>query len=496
MDDCRGMHRVADRPPFVAACARAVEREAFLVLVLAMLLVFLLRATPYQLVADTWLALVAGREVVEHGLPERDTLTIWTHGVEWIDQQWLGQLVLYGVTAFGGIKLALLANVGIVASSFGAAAVAARRLGGSARSVAFTALPCVFAAFWAYQLRAQTLAYPLFVAVLWLLVVDCRRPSPRVLLVLPLLVLWGNIHGSAVLGALLVAIRGATPLLARWRARPEPSGSSGRALVLAGAAPLCLLASPYGLSILNYYGSILLNPDVSRLVVEWGPSAPSAITAVFFVLAFATVWLTARHGTRLTLFEQAALFVTMAGGFLALRNIVWFALTALVMLPALVDAAFPVREPSKRRLSFLLAGAAAVGVVAASADAARLPPSWYSQNLPPAAANAVAAAAADDAGLSVFATEPFADWLLWERPELAGRVAFDVRFELFSPADFRRVVDLYEMRPNWREGLRGHRLVVLESSKETLRRALLAEDGTRVLYRDADLTVLLRKEGS
>src|SRR5262249_20637019 len=59
---------------------------------------------PSELLQDMWLAVAGGREVVEHGLPHHDTLAIWTHGREWVDQQWLAQLFYYGLYAAGGIK--------------------------------------------------------------------------------------------------------------------------------------------------------------------------------------------------------------------------------------------------------------------------------------------------------------------------------------------------------------------------------------------------------
>jgi hypothetical protein len=490
------MLRVADRPAIAAACVRVAEREAFLALVLAMLVVFLLRLAPHQLVADSWLALVAGREVVAHGLPARDTLTIWTDGVEWIDQQWLAHVVLYGLAAVGGLKLALVVNVSVIGGSFAAAAIAARRFGASARSVAFTALPCIFASVWAYQLRAQTLAYPLFIAVLWLLAADSRNPSRRVLLVAPILSVWANVHGSAALGAVLVCIYGMT-VVGRVLARRDPVRTVvvGRAVAVTLMAPLCLFASPYGLSLIDYYRSVLANQTLSRLVVEWQPSTPSALTAVFFALAFATVWLVARQPGLLTPFERVALALTMLGGLAALRNIVWFAFTALMLLPVLVDAVAPVREAAKRRLSVLLASAAAAGIVAVAADAARLPESWYTNVLPAQAATAVAQAAATDPDLRIFATEPYADWLLWERPELARRIAFDVRFELLSEPQFRSVLDLYELRRRWRRPVRGYGLVVLEPTRKHLRHALLAERGARVLYAGPKATVVFRDQG-
>jgi hypothetical protein len=44
------------------------------------------------MVGDSWLALVAGREIAKHGLPAHDTLAVVTLGRRWVDQQWLGQL--------------------------------------------------------------------------------------------------------------------------------------------------------------------------------------------------------------------------------------------------------------------------------------------------------------------------------------------------------------------------------------------------------------------
>ena len=33
---------------------------------------------------------------------------------------------------------------------------------------------------------------------------------------------------------------------------------------------------------------------------------------------------------------------------------------------------------------------------------------------------------------TVFADDRYSDWLLWEYPQLVGRVAYDIRFELFT----------------------------------------------------------------
>ncbi len=51
---------------------------------------------PQIFVGDSWMTLVGGREIVEHGLPHHDAIGVITAGRTWTDQQWLAQLAFYG----------------------------------------------------------------------------------------------------------------------------------------------------------------------------------------------------------------------------------------------------------------------------------------------------------------------------------------------------------------------------------------------------------------
>src|SRR4051794_24550469 len=94
--------------------ARAEARESrpsvgpARILPLAALLFFVaaivLSAAPGLVVQDTWLTLVSGREIIQHGLPLTDHLTVLGQGRPWIDQQWLGHVAFYGVDRVGGLK--------------------------------------------------------------------------------------------------------------------------------------------------------------------------------------------------------------------------------------------------------------------------------------------------------------------------------------------------------------------------------------------------------
>ena len=116
-----------------------VARNSLLLVMLGVLAAILLSVAGDLLVADSWMTLVSGREIVEHGLPSQEALTELAAGREWIDQQWLAQLAFYGAWALGGLKLALILDVVLVVAAFASAVWFARARGASARSTLFCA---------------------------------------------------------------------------------------------------------------------------------------------------------------------------------------------------------------------------------------------------------------------------------------------------------------------------------------------------------------------
>jgi hypothetical protein len=217
------------QPAATGRVAALLEENGLVVIVLGAFAIVLVLSLHKQLVVDGWMALVSGRWIVQHGLPSRDTLTILAHGHRWIDQQWLAQLALYGLWRLGGIKLALLVHALLVTTGLVGAALIARARGATPRSVTWIAIPVLVAYYpVASVMRPQTFAFPLFTAVLWLLLADANHPSRRVFATLPLLVLWTNLHGSVLLGAMLVSLAGIVAMIEQRRAT-----SHGLVLLLA-----------------------------------------------------------------------------------------------------------------------------------------------------------------------------------------------------------------------------------------------------------------------
>jgi hypothetical protein len=460
-----------------------VARNAHVCIAAAIYALALLIAGAHEFVQDTWLTLVGGRDIARHGLPWHDRLTVLTHGKAWVDQQWLGKLFLYGTAMLGGgLSLLFIVHVAFVLAGFVGAMVLARRRGASDRAVFWITAATIPTAPWAWQLRAQSLSYVLFVAVLGLLAADSVRPSRRVWIVLPLIVLWANIHGSVTLGVALTAVAG----LAQLPRRPI------RGVVLIVGASACLFASPYGFHLVHYYRSLLFNPLLGHFVGEWQPSAsPAALP--FFAFVIGVAWLVGRNRQALTSFERLALAVTAAAGFTALRGIVWFLLTALVLVPKLLDGDRREKREASRLVMSVAALCGFAAVVVGAHAVARLPHN-VDASFPNDVARAVAHEASTRPGVKVFASEAYADWLLWKDPALAGRLVYDIRFELFDRKSFDELLDFHgQAGPHWQRILHGARLLVLY--KPTDRRAadaLRAEAGARVLYENRDLVVILR----
>jgi hypothetical protein len=429
----------------VTDCVRGLlERDAFSIIVIAIWTSLLLLTMPFLVGQDTFLAFVDGRLIAQHGLPHVDTLTYWTLGRPWIDQQWGAHLAFYELGRHGGLRLAAVVATACLAGALVAATVATRKLGASSRSAAIGLLLPLVGAPWLAQVRTQSLALVPFVLVYALLACDSRRPGRRVLLVLPVLVVWANLHGSVVLAAGLTGLYGLT-LLRRSVARP-------RALLLVLGAPLCVLASPYGPDLIGYYRTMFVSAPLREFVSEWGTPTVGKGSAVFFISAFLLTALWARHLRVLTSFERWAIALLLIAAMTAVRNAIWFELAAAVTFPRLLDAAWPSRiamTPRVRLVNTVLASmAVAVALVVAATQFTR-PATWIEGDHTPAAAAAVAAAAGPH-GI-VLADEEHADWLLWQEPSLAGRVAYDVRFELFDRREMMAIRSLLVgSRQAWR----------------------------------------------
>jgi hypothetical protein len=478
-----------------ARLLQAVAHDAFPVVIVAAFAAVLAEGLPDILTQDGWLALVSGREIWHHGLPSHDHLTVWSAGQPWVDQQWLGHLTTYALYAAGGLRLLLICHGLLAVATFALAIVGARRLGASPRATAIVAVVAFIPVMSTISaLRTQLPASTLFVLTLWLLIGESRAPSRRVYLVFPLLVVWGNVHGSVVLGVGLAMLAGVVLLWEQIRLEAERRLEHWRARSLAlVAGPIaCLFASPYGFSLIGYYNRTLLNDSFGKFVTEWRPTTLSVGNAPVFVLAGGGLWLLGRVGARLSLFERLAFVAAVVSALAAVRNVGWLGLAALLVLPRAIDALSAPRKTvgvSPVRLGLVVA--ALVGAGTAAVAFARAPGPAFADRYPSAAGEVVARALERNPQARVFADARFADWLLFRIPAARGRLAFDVRFELLSGAQIQRLYRwAAQSTDRWRSAAAGTSIVVVYTPHDRLKTPALVRSGGRVLYSRHEIAVV------
>lgn len=181
--------------------------------------------------------------------------------------------------------------------------------------------------------RLQTFSLVPFALTL-LLVRDQHRNPGRGMWCAPLLVaVWGNLHGSVLLG---VCVIGAHLLFSRLARRP------GETVALGLATLAALFATPATWRSADYYVGVLQNEAAARGEGLWAaPALGEPFDLLMIVAAAVLGGLTLRR--RLPLWEYVALVGLTIATVIAARNGIWLLL--LLAAPAAAGGARPAAEP-------------------------------------------------------------------------------------------------------------------------------------------------------
>jgi hypothetical protein len=168
--------------------------------------------------------------------------------------------------------------------------------------------------------RVQLFSLLLFPALVALLRSQSRAPSRRIWLAVPLLALWSNLHGAALLG---LGVLFAYLLLERARRQPALSA----AVAVASAAAMCL--TPALARTVDYYHGVLTNEAAQRGAGMWGALSFTSPLDVVLVLA-AIVLLVRAWKARTTRWEWCVVAVLVVLTVRADRDGIWLLFFAAV----------------------------------------------------------------------------------------------------------------------------------------------------------------------
>jgi hypothetical protein len=216
---------------------------------------------------DTYSHIAMGRWILEHrSVPTSDPLSLTMRGEHWIAFEWLSQVAYATVQSLGGW-------LGVVAL---AAAAASASFGLLTRFLLrhWQPVPTLVAVLAAFVLvsphvlaRPHILALPLIVLWVGTLIraVDEQRSPPWHLL--PLMILWANLHGSFTFG---IAIAGAIACDALWNAPASARLRVARQWLLFGVLALAAACiNPYGPEAILVTARTIALGEVLTIVTEW-----------------------------------------------------------------------------------------------------------------------------------------------------------------------------------------------------------------------------------
>jgi len=414
-----------------------------------------------------------------------DVFTYTILGKPWLNQQWGAELVFSPLFQAMGWKGLFVLQIVLVAGSFGVTSRMAMANGASA-IVASCATLAGFAAAaalpGALALRPQLLALPLFIASSWIVRRRAERPA-RLLVLVPIGILWANTHGSFVVLSVLLAIALAADLVER-----APTTSWTGALLAASiVAPL---VSPWGSGVYRYVWHVSSSPIVRNAIAEWQPLLTRMPGALVFLLAgAAAIGVVLRRGRKPTL-EEALQLATFTG--LALwsgRNVLWWA----VAVPPIVGALLAGWRPGGDWVPTMTRVVAAGLLIVALLGGARIASTSTATLLTEAPSGITGWLATHHRSSGRIFAEWWGGWFEYAIPN--DPMFIDARVELFPDAVWRDYWAIVDVEPSWSEVVDRwdiDTIVLARGHHEALDVALRTSGTWSVAYEDADGTVFTR----
>ncbi len=436
--------------------------------------------------------LATGRIILDSGsVPTSDPYTFTAGGADWTVQSWLASVAYAGAEQLGGgAGLRVLVFV-----LFGISGALLWRLSRPAESIVVRILVVAGALLVVGDVWSERpyMIGVIGLAVVWLALEGAVRPW----LLVPLLWIWANTHGSffLALGLVLTVLAGAA--LDQWRARGRGDGPPAfdlrteTAVLKATAIGTALaVVGPLGPRVLLFPLKAVTQSETLGDIVEWkAPGFTSIPQRVFLLLVLAAVAGLTRTG-RWRLALPTIAFT--AAGLLAQRNIVMAIMVLVPVLAACAPEIGTLTARSRPQIGWALTTVSGLLVVLVAVTSMGEPIT----TLEPYPERAVAwvAAADPDHQAGNLAAPDYVGNLFEALDGPTGRVFVDDRADMFPVDFFLDSRALAKGEPRWSAVLDDHDIGVALWSRSSVLTSLIAADARwRVVFADTDSIVACRR---
>ena len=422
--------------------------------------------------------LATGRLILSDGIPRSDPFSFTAAGEPWTVYSWLASTLMAlaeraaGANAIQAGRAALTCGLAVLVWML---TRPGKVLAG--RLVAVAPVLVVGTSAW----TERPLLFSLVIMAAVVLLAERDQAPPW--LVLPLMWVWVNVHGSFPLGLVYLGAR-----LVGRRIDGAPPGNLPRLAVLAGVGTLLGALNPLGPRLLVFPFELLSRNDLLSRVSEWrSPNFSRAPNLALLGMLLLALLLCSRRRS----FEDGLPALAFgAAACIAVRN---SPLATIVLAPVLargLSGLGTVRAEGRSGLTAVAgAGLGAVGVVLFVT--ALQGPAYDLEKYPVRQVRWMESEGLLDRRV---ATQDYVGNYLIARRGTDGRVFFDDRFDMYPPRVIRDSIALLDGREGWQERLERYGVdVVLWQRAWPLAELLSIDPAWEVVRRDEEWIVAVRR---
>ncbi len=445
-----------------------------------------------------------------HSVPKVDLYSFTKGGQPWYAWEWLSDLCFALLYRWAGLKGVVLA-AGTIIAAF--ATILLRRIfaqGANLFAALLVGLLAVGSASIHFLARPHLFTLLFLVLSLWIIEADRRKPDWKIWLLIPLTVLWTNLHGGflaliVTLGALAVGCAVET-----WLGSGPGWAAVKRYSLLTVCSFAATLVNPYGIQLHLHIAAYLRSDWIRNVIQEFqSPSFRSENIMQFEALLFLgavaaayclkrkrvveALWVFGFAHLALGSVRHVPLYVSVAAPFIAAELTRWWSAWAqsagAKSLIGIVEKMAHDLAPGFRRNTVW--PCVVVAGFAFARDRMNWPIDFPDLNFP---TRMVKAHPEWLTGHRVFSFDQWGDYLIFNDPK--RKVFIDGRSDFFGPELGDEYLNTFEARWQWRQVLEKYRIdVVLAPVSWPLVSVLKLEPGWRMIADDGQ-AVLFVKKGS
>lgn len=453
---------------------------------------------------DFWWHLKAGQYMVEIGsVPHSDIFSFTSQGKEWVTHEWLSEVIIYLLYLAGSYALLIVVFAGLVTCAF---AIAFLRCQSRPYIAGFAILFAALATAPTWGVRPQMLSFLL--TSIFLLLLDryrSGRDSKLVFILVPLMILWVNLHSGFAVGLVLIGIYlfvivveqvQMPSALFSWR----PIRDLSLVFILALGS---VVLNPNGPRMYSYPFETLTSPTMQRYIQEWfSPDFHLIQFQPFGLLLMALIGLSLwskerpptehillalifgyaslRSARNIPIFALIAIPIIARQAGLAILSIDWIGKSSILIKPSTLASLF------NGVLLLLALGVVILRVLLVAANQSAVEQTQYP-------ARAVSYIQSEKPPPNLFNAYGWGGYLIW-RLYPGYRVYIDGRADVYGDVFIEDYLKVYRAEPGWDQELtdRQVRLVLVEPDSP-IAIAMVNEAGWSRVYADDHSALFERK---